>query len=103
MTLRSAGAPNLLVPLNVGLLSAAAMAIGVLLVEMAPASAGTRDTEAPRATQNSTTKTPKTSEAKESTSTPLFASCKREAQGLRGPERATFMTNCLKERNRVSP
>lgn len=102
MTLRNAGTPNLLVPLNARLLSFAAIAIGVLL-GIAPADAGARDTEAPRATQSSTTKTPKASAPEKSTPAPIFAPCKRKAQGLKGPERARFMTNCLKEKKTVSP
>jgi hypothetical protein len=27
-----------------------------------------------------------------------LASCKRDADGMRGPERSRFMTQCLKER-----
>ena len=72
-------------------MQAAAIAI-VVLLGIAPAQAQKpgRDAVASRATDRPAV------ERQTPTATPILDGCKQTARGLKGPKRATFMTNCLK-------
>jgi len=84
------------------LVSLVAVAISLsVLFDAAPAGAQTpnKDRQASRATDKTVKKTPPASAGEGQSAFPILDHCKRAARDLRGPKRATFMTDCLKRKS----
>ena len=74
-----------------------AAALAALALPAAAAADGDRGGKSANAAAESETRPKQDRRAEERGGSDL-ASCKRDADGMRGPERSRFMTQCLKER-----